>query len=78
FVHGTFPEPVEEADLDGWRAVFDTNVFGTMALTQEVVPHMKRQKRGAIVMINTQATRKPFAGEGGYAVSKGALAVAAK
>ncbi|WP_187500870.1 SDR family NAD(P)-dependent oxidoreductase, partial [Pantoea agglomerans] len=39
FVHGTFPEPVEEADLDGWRAVFDTNVFGTMALTQEVVPH---------------------------------------
>ncbi|WP_459741125.1 SDR family oxidoreductase, partial [Pseudomonas aeruginosa] len=25
-----------------------------------------------------QATRKPFAGEGGYAVSKGALAVAAK
>ena len=71
FVHGTFPEPVEEADLDGWRAVFDTNVFGTMALTQEVVPHMKRHQRGAIVMINTQATRKPFAGEGGYAVSKG-------
>lgn len=71
FVHGAFPEPVDAADLDGWRAVFDTNVFGTMALTQEVVPHMKRQRRGAIVMINTQATRKPFAGEAGYAVSKG-------
>ncbi|MFL6669876.1 SDR family oxidoreductase [Burkholderia ambifaria] len=55
-----------------------TNVFGTMTLTQEIVPHMKRQKRGAILMINTQATRKPFAGESGYAVSKGALAVAAK
>lgn len=78
FVHGTFPEPVEEADLDGWRRVFDTNFFGTMALTQEVVPHMKRQKRGAIVMINTQAARKPFPGEGGYAASKGALAVASK
>ncbi|MBN3792367.1 SDR family oxidoreductase [Burkholderia sp. Ac-20353] len=78
FVHGTFPEPVDAADLDGWRAVFDTNVFGTMTLTQEIVPQMKRQRRGAIVMINTQATRKPFAGEAGYAVSKGALAVAAK
>ena len=78
FVHGTFPEAVEDADLDGWRAVFDTNVFGTMTLTLEIVPHMKLQKRGAIVMINTQATRKPFAGESGYAVSKGALAVAAK
>jgi len=76
FVHGTFPEAVEDADLDGWRAVFDTNVFGTMTLTQEIVPHMKRQKRGAILMINTQATRKPFAGESGYAVSKGALASA--
>jgi NAD(P)-dependent dehydrogenase (short-subunit alcohol dehydrogenase family) len=78
FVHGAFPEAVDEADLDGWRTVFETNVFGTMALTQEIVPQMKRQKRGAIVMINTQATRKPFAGEAGYAVSKGALAVAAK
>ncbi|WP_244099870.1 SDR family oxidoreductase [Burkholderia ambifaria] len=78
FVHGTFPEVVEDADLDGWRAVCDTNVFGTMTLTQEIVPHMKRQKRGAIVMINTIATRKPFAGESGYAVSKGTLAVAAK
>ena len=45
FVHGMFPEAVEGADLDGWRAVFDTDVFGTMALTQEIVPHMKRQRR---------------------------------
>ncbi|MFD2272718.1 SDR family oxidoreductase [Undibacterium arcticum] len=29
-------------------------------------------------MINTQATRNPFPGEGGYAASKGALAVAVK
>jgi NAD(P)-dependent dehydrogenase (short-subunit alcohol dehydrogenase family) len=78
FVHGAFPEAIEEADLDGWRSVFDTNVFGTMTLTQEVVPHMTKQGRGAIVMINTQAARKPFPGEAGYAASKGALAVAVK
>lgn len=78
FVHGNFPEQVEGADLDVWREVFDTNVLGTMNLTQEVVPHMKKQGNGAIVMINTQATRKPFPGESGYAASKGALAVAVK
>lgn len=78
FVHGNFPEPIEHADLDGWRAVFDTNVFGTLNLTLEVVPHMKKQGSGAIVMINTQAVRKPFPGESGYAASKGALAVAVK
>ncbi|CAE6845068.1 3-oxoacyl-[acyl-carrier-protein] reductase FabG [Paraburkholderia domus] len=78
FVHGKFPEPIEEADLEGWRSVFDTNVFGTMNLTLEVVPHMKKRGSGAIVMINTQAVRKPFPGESGYAASKGALAVAVK
>jgi len=77
FVHGGF-EPVAGADLQGWRALFDTNLFGTMNLTQAVVPQMRRQGGGAIAMINTQAVRKPFAGEGGYAASKGALAVAVK
>src|SRR5207247_1008292 len=47
-------------------------------LTLEVVPQMKTQQGGAIAMINTQAVRKPFAGEAGYAASKGALAVAVK
>src|SRR5437899_3263354 len=78
FVHGNFPEAIADADLEGWRSVFDTNLFGTMTLTQEVVPQMKKQGSGAIVMINTQATRKPFPGEGGYAASKGALTVAVK
>ena len=77
FAHGGF-EPVESADLQGWRSLFETNVFGTMNLTLEVVPQMKKQHGGAIAMINTQAVRKPFAGEAGYAASKGALAVAVK
>jgi len=77
FVHGGF-EPIAHADLQGWRALFDTNLFGTMNLTQAVVPQMRQQGGGAIAMINTQAVRKPFAGEAGYAASKGALAVAAK
>ncbi|WP_230940456.1 SDR family oxidoreductase [Burkholderia territorii] len=78
FVHGTFPEVVDEADLAGWCAVFGTNVFGTMTLAPKFVPHMKRHKRGAIVTIDTQAARKPFAGQSGYAVSKRVLAVTAK
>jgi NAD(P)-dependent dehydrogenase (short-subunit alcohol dehydrogenase family) len=78
YVHGNFPEAIEQADLDSWRSVFDTNVIGTMTLTQEILPHMKKQGNGAIVMINTQATRRPFPGESGYAASKGALAVAVK
>ncbi|CAB1370634.1 SDR family oxidoreductase [Denitratisoma oestradiolicum] len=75
--HGNF-EGVENADLEDWRRVFDTNVIGTMNLTQETIQAMKKSGGGAIAMVNTMATRKPFPSEAGYAASKGALTVAAK
>ena len=75
--HGNF-EPIENADLADWQQVLDTNVIGTMNLTQEAAKAMKQSGGGAIAMINTMAARKPFPSEAGYAASKGALAVAAK
>lgn len=81
FYHGDF-EPIETADLNHWRQILDTNLIGTMNMTQAVIPAMKKQQAGAIVMINTQATRQPMVldigGESGYAASKGALAVTSK
>lgn len=81
FYYGTV-EPVESADLNEWRRVLDTNLIGTLQMTQAVIPAMKDQQGGAIVMINTQSTRKAAVydsgGESGYAASKGALATAAK
>jgi NAD(P)-dependent dehydrogenase (short-subunit alcohol dehydrogenase family) len=75
YVGGKF-EPIETADLDDWRATMDINFFGTMALTQGVIPQMKSQGGGAIVMINTMVTRVPMPWQGGYGASKGALRVA--
>jgi NAD(P)-dependent dehydrogenase (short-subunit alcohol dehydrogenase family) len=75
YVPGQF-EPMESADLDDWRKTFDVNLFGTVQLTQAVVPIMKRQGGGAIVMINSMVTRKPFPHQSGYAVSKSALTTA--
>lgn len=65
--------PIESADLNGWREALDVNLFGTIQLTQAVIPHMKAAGGGAIVMINTMVTRKPLAGQSGYATSKSAL-----
>jgi NAD(P)-dependent dehydrogenase (short-subunit alcohol dehydrogenase family) len=76
FFHGPF-EPVSTCDPANWREVFEINIFGSMTLTQEVIPQMTRQGGGAILFINAQATRRPFAGEGAYAASKGALKVLA-
>ena len=68
----------EEADLDDWRRSFDVTVFGTLKLTQQVVPHMKENGGGSIVFINSMIQKKPLATQSGYASSKGALTVAAR
>jgi NAD(P)-dependent dehydrogenase (short-subunit alcohol dehydrogenase family) len=78
YFHGDM-DYASTANLDTWSAVLETNLLGSLKLSQAVLPQMKQQKSGAIVMINTMAARVvPPLGEAGYASSKGALAVAAK
>jgi NAD(P)-dependent dehydrogenase (short-subunit alcohol dehydrogenase family) len=67
-----------DGNLEDWRPIIETNVFGTMNLSLAVGRQMVAQRSGAIVMINSMVTRKPLIGQGGYAVSKGALQVAVK
>jgi NAD(P)-dependent dehydrogenase (short-subunit alcohol dehydrogenase family) len=69
-------DPVETASMDDWRTIFDVNVFGSVQLSQAVVPHMKARGGGSIVMINSMSTRIIEPRFGGYAASKGALLVA--
>jgi NAD(P)-dependent dehydrogenase (short-subunit alcohol dehydrogenase family) len=75
FIGGKYV-PVADADLDDWRRVFDVNVFGSLQLSQAVIPHMQRQKAGSIVFINSMSLRIIEPRFGGYAASKGALMTA--
>jgi NAD(P)-dependent dehydrogenase (short-subunit alcohol dehydrogenase family) len=69
----------ERADIDHrWRQTMDTNFFGTMHLTQAVVPTMKEQNDGRIVMVNSMAAVHTQDRQGAYAASKAALASATK
>jgi NAD(P)-dependent dehydrogenase (short-subunit alcohol dehydrogenase family) len=74
---GSF-EPIEVADMEGWRRAMEVNFFGTMHLTQACVAHMKDSGGGAIVMIATMVEHKPLATQGGYGASKSALRSATK
>jgi NAD(P)-dependent dehydrogenase (short-subunit alcohol dehydrogenase family) len=69
---------IEEEDLQSWRSIFDVNLFGSLQLTQKVVPHMKASRRGSIVMVNSMSMRIIEPRHGGYAASKGALMSAAQ
>ena len=64
YIAGSFG-PIEHADLDDWKNTLEVNLFGTLKLTQEVLPHMKKARRGSIVNVNSQVTRKPIAGQAG-------------
>ncbi|MEO8605318.1 MAG: SDR family oxidoreductase [bacterium] len=75
---GGVEPPIADIDLNEWRAVFDVNVFGTMQLTQAVIPSMRSQRGGSIVFINSMSMRVIEPRFGGYAASKGALMIAAQ
>lgn len=77
YFHGDFG-PLSEPDFATWTKVLDTNLLGSVRMTMACVPQMKKQGGGAVVMINTMATLKPFPGEGVYATSKAALLAATK
>ena len=77
YFHGDFG-PVSEPDFATWSQVLDTNLMGSVRMTLAVAPQMKKQGGGAVVMINTMTTLKPFPGEGAYAASKSALLTATK
>lgn len=72
--HSTF----EDSNLDDWRATFDVNFFGTMNLTQAMLPLLKEQDDSRIIMINTMSTQMIETNFGAYAASKAALATATK
>lgn len=65
-----------DADLDDWRRTMEVNLFGTMNVIQAVVPHMRSQRGGSIVNVNTKVSRMVHERMGGYAVSKAALRMA--
>ena len=64
---------VEEIDMDEVKAVFETNVFGVLRVTQEVLPIMRGLKGGTLVNVSSVAGRLVTAGHGIYAASKHAL-----
>jgi len=69
-------DPIADSKLDDWRAVFDVNVFGTLAMCQASVPAMRARGGGSIVIINSQVVRTYYPlqrPQGPYAASKGAL-----
>ena len=65
--------PLETLDDAVLREVFETNVFGAMAVTRAVLPHMRKQRSGRIVFTNAigRILNTPYLGA--YCSSKHAV-----
>jgi NAD(P)-dependent dehydrogenase (short-subunit alcohol dehydrogenase family) len=68
----------EEVDLSVWRKIMDVNVFGSLQMTRAALPHLRRRGGGSVVMVASMVARQPQPGQGGYAISKGALLTATR
>ncbi|HEX4837082.1 MAG TPA: SDR family NAD(P)-dependent oxidoreductase [Solirubrobacteraceae bacterium] len=65
--------PIEQVPLDAVRRQFETNVFGAIALTQLVLPAMRKQHWGRIVNVGSMGGRLTFPGGGLYHATKYSL-----
>lgn len=62
---------VERMSEELWDHVVDVNLKGTWATCRAVVPIMRRQRHGSIVIISSTAGQRGEAGYSNYAASKG-------
>ncbi|QTE01340.1 oxidoreductase [Streptomyces cyanogenus] len=64
---------VEETTDRELRDLMDVHFFGPTALVRAVLPHMRRQKSGAIVQMSSYGGQLSVAGFGAYSATKFAL-----
>lgn len=65
--------PLEEMSEDLWDRTMDINLKGTWSVCRAVVPQMKKQRSGKIVMLTSTAGQRGEPNYSNYAASKGAL-----
>ena len=63
-------DPVESADPEQWRRMYDVNVLGLLHVTQALLPALRASGDGLIINIGSTAGRVAYEGGGGYTAAK--------
>ena len=66
-------ETFENADMDNWDTMVDTNVKGTLYVSKAIVPYFIKNKKGHIINITSTAAKDVYPGGNVYCASKHAL-----
>jgi len=63
-------EPLGEADEELWRAMYESNVLGTMRMTRALLPRLIESGDGHIVAVTSIAAFETYRGGAGYSAAK--------
>jgi 3-hydroxy acid dehydrogenase/malonic semialdehyde reductase len=63
-------EPAQQASLDEWETMVDTNVKGLLYVTRALLPGMVARNRGHVVNIGSTAAQFPYPGGNVYGATK--------
>jgi 3-hydroxy acid dehydrogenase/malonic semialdehyde reductase len=65
--------PFQDADLDDWDRMLETNVGGVLSVTRALLPRMLERGTGHVINIGSVAGRDAYPGGAVYCASKAAL-----
>lgn len=63
-------DPVEDADVAGWRRMYEVNVLGTLRVTKAVLPLLRAAGDADVVTVTSTAAHGPYEGGAGYTGAK--------
>ena len=63
-------EPVESADEDSWRQMWEVNVLGMMRVTRALLPALEASGDGVIVTVTSTAGHGVYENGAGYTAAK--------
>jgi NAD(P)-dependent dehydrogenase (short-subunit alcohol dehydrogenase family) len=67
------PGKWQETPIQSWREQFETNLFGTIAFTQKILPLFMKRKKGSIVNVASTLGIRSTIGTGAYSAGKAAM-----
>lgn len=69
---------VEECTREEVSAIFETNVFGSLNVLRAVMPHMRRQRKGAVAFLGSIGSWYGSPSGGLYGATKGSVSLLAE
>ncbi|GAB3942831.1 SDR family NAD(P)-dependent oxidoreductase [Corynebacterium tapiri] len=63
-------DPLTETTIEQWEWMYQTNVLGTVRMTQALLPKLRASGDGLIINLGSKAALDPYVGGSGYNAAK--------